>query len=1708
MAELTRIAIDGADYQIALPDKETDYIQGKIAKEGAPYEAEMLKDMTSRLHGDDLVLDVGANIGNHTLYLAAVVGCRVLAFEPNMHLCRALEESIEVNALSKRVKLYCVGVGSDPGKARFSHLDQANLGAQSIEVAKDGDIDVIRLDDLEWDEAVRAIKVDVEGMEMAVLHGAERLIRRDHPYLYVECQSYEQYREVQTWLKRFGYGYIDTFNATPTHLFVHLDSVDEDRRLEHIVEKIQALEYSLKPELLMAKRNLHGANIKYRKASENILILKEKLDEKKKLLDAREDVIKNQDEKLKGAREKWEMMESDLKEGSHKERAALKEQVDTLKELLERESRVRQEDRAWLVATHEADLKRLEQVGEKLEAAEERLAENSHKVKILLEELVSTKRKSGQLLKFHEEKEKQTIEDYWDVARLETLLEETVRQNNILQHELGEEQKKYESVLLVIEKYKRDATVALKEKSSLELLISEANQKYRNATAHQIPALKAKMAQQEERTRELQQRAVQLNQDLKQAKQQRAEALRSLSELKSSLTFKAGLHFRAASHSFTDALKLPVRLWRLRRQVKSGAGGQPLVNRETTDTTTVNSLPASEALGSRRLNTQVLVDKPAKQVRVACIMDDFTFGSYQPECDLHQLTPEHWAAELEACQPELLFIESAWRGKEQLWGSKVGHNSQELQGIVAWCRERYIPTIFWNKEDPVHFETFLNTARLFDFVFTTDIDCIHRYKAALGHERVYFLPFACQPAVHNPIEKYERKDAFCFAGAYYVRYPERTRDLESFVQELPSLRPLEIYDRNYGKSDPNYQFPDAYQPHIVGTLPFEEIGKAYKGYRYAINLNSIKQSQTMFARRVYELLGSNTLTVSNFSRGVRLMFGDLVVTSDSGAEVRRRLEQLEEEGSIDRLRLAGVRKVMREHTYAKRFAYVLSKVSGREVSVPLPSFKVLATASTVQDVALLVAHVERQTGVEVSLTVVLRRGVSMAQAEATVASAACRVELLPAKALRRKQLSDLAGEASWIAGMLPQDYYGGHYLLDIALATRYSDAQVIGKAAYHSWQHGECELHDADESYRPANHLMARRAAITVSAAELIRADKWLAGTGSWSYGIPGQLAIDAYSYCENGAEGDIDRVIKAVDDIQINVGTSVKDLVGLAESVAPMESSSNGVPYLDGRELVHLLSGKSFTLLTGHEPREDDGQGDGPVKLTRNKALTFSLQGSVLEIGSELPDGKHEYVYAAKDIDCKVLTERLKDAEPGAIPLYMEVDPGLNLSLVVLFLDANKQRIGHVIEQPNRNKLVVLPEGTAFVRFGLRIYAGGNARIKRLLLGHLDLEPENILGQSDVLLLTNHYPSYDDLYRNGFVHSRVKAYKERGVEVDVFRFRKDQAVSWHEFQDVDVITGSPTGLRRMLESGKYRHVLVHFLDADMWEVLGDFIDEINVTVWVHGAEIQPWWRREYNYIDENDLELAKAQSAKRLGFWQELLNPMPERLSLVFVSHYFAEEVMADVGLKLPENQYRIIHNPVDTELFSYIEKPPEQRKKILSIRPYASRKYANDLSVKAVIELSKEPFFNELEFLFIGDGVLFDETLLPLRKFPNVVIERGFLSQFEIAKLHKEFGVFLCPTRMDAQGVSKDEAMASGLVVVTNGVTAIPEFVDSKCGILAAAENYSEIFSGLKMLYLDPSLFGELSNAAYKRANSQVSKEKVVVEELKIFEVPDGTV
>ena len=202
-----------------------------------------------------------------------------------------------------------------------------------------------------------------------------------------------------------------------------------------------------------------------------------------------------------------------------------------------------------------------------------------------------------------------------------------------------------------------------------------------------------------------------------------------------------------------------------------------------------------------------------------------------------------------------------------------------------------------------------------------------------------------------------------------------------------------------------------------------------------------------------------------------------------------------------------------------------------------------------------------------------------------------------------------------------------------------------------------------------------------------------------------------------------------------------------------------------------------------------------------------------------------------------------------------------------------------------------------------------------------------------------------------------------------------------------------------------------------------------------------------------------------------------------------------------MADDKYSIINNPIDIKLFEYHEKAVEQRYKILSIRPFASRVYANDLTVKCILELTKRKDFDKFDFTIVGAGPLFEETVLPLRKFANVRIVNDFLRRGEIVEYHKKNGIFLVPSRQDTQGVSRDEAMSSGLVPVTNSVAAIPEFIDETCGMLSPEEDYGDMAQQIGRIVDDPNLFLSVSRAAAERVRRQTASDVIVNKELALI-------
>jgi glycosyltransferase involved in cell wall biosynthesis len=650
------------------------------------------------------------------------------------------------------------------------------------------------------------------------------------------------------------------------------------------------------------------------------------------------------------------------------------------------------------------------------------------------------------------------------------------------------------------------------------------------------------------------------------------------------------------------------------------------------------------------------------------------------------------------------------------------------------------------------------------------------------------------------------------------------------------------------------------------------------------------------------------------------------------------------------------------------------------------------------------------------------------------------------------------------------DWYGPTYLLDLVLAAGYSDADVIGKGAPAVLVDGVVRRADRDAAYRPCEGLTPRRALITAEAARRTSASTLL-NDETQALAAMRQFSIDDFDYCRDGAGAPEYARTELVGSTELDTGRSTVELYRLVAESAATSTLDPEAPMVAPSALADVITSAAVTVTsTGQEVRYTSTLAPAAVQLVW-------VEGRV-PVSQIWPDG-----VAHAHLDCQ-----------GT----------LHLMFALRFFDASGAVVKSFTEPAGKLVEIEIPEGAVKVAFAIRVQGPGTSTIVSLALSHATPDPIVVGSRRDALLITDHYPSYDNLYRNGFIHTRVRHYREHGIDLDVFRPRQGMALTYHEFDSTEVASGSLKVLQQTIEAGDYRTILVHFLNEEVWEALRPFRATHRIVVWVHGAEIQPWWRRSWT-VAANDEGRVKEQSERRLRFWREVLDDLPEQTTLVFVSQYFADQVEVDLERRIPLDNLRIIHNPVDCSLFAYHPKPAELRKKILSIRPYASATYANELSVQAVLELSKEPWFPELEFCFVGDGVLFEETLAPLREFPNVTIRQEFLKHDEIAALHREYGVFLVPTRSDTHGVSRDEAMASGLVPVTTHIAAVPEFISPEEGFLAQPEDHVGLAEAIAQMYAEPETFLRKSQAAAARVRRQASADVTIPAEVALIRGDD---
>lgn len=453
-------------------------------------------------------------------------------------------------------------------------------------------------------------------------------------------------------------------------------------------------------------------------------------------------------------------------------------------------------------------------------------------------------------------------------------------------------------------------------------------------------------------------------------------------------------------------------------------------------------------------------------VTAGVILDEFSASAFSPEWNSITLSRRRWKEQIRGI--DLLFVESAWNGNSGEWQYQLTGASgvkADFRALVEACRASSVPTVFWNKEDPPHFEDFIEAASLFDVVFTSDSRLVPTYRERLGHDRVHVMSFAAQPALHNPARPAgpRAEEGTAFAGMYFAhKYPERREQMDWLLGGAADAAAkdgerFDVYSRFSG-GDERYQFPDELAHHVVGSLPYPQMLSAYADYKAFLNVNSVVDSPSMCARRVFEITACGTPVVSAPSDALEEFFpADEVFQPRSRREAELILRALHRSPELrDRAVHLGQRRIWREHTYAHRVADILA-AAGIEHANPHPStVSALAVTNRPHQLRHLLESIAAQDEVDVQ-TVLVTHGFTPAPNELADLRRAIGIDedrLIHRPADSSLALGDClslaldAADGDVVAKMDDDDLYGPHYLADQLAALRYSGASLVGKQAH------------------------------------------------------------------------------------------------------------------------------------------------------------------------------------------------------------------------------------------------------------------------------------------------------------------------------------------------------------------------------------------------------------------------------------------------------------------------------------------------------------------------------------------------------------------------------------------------------------------------------------------------------------------------------------
>ena len=248
------------------------------------------------------------------------------------------------------------------------------------------------------------------------------------------------------------------------------------------------------------------------------------------------------------------------------------------------------------------------------------------------------------------------------------------------------------------------------------------------------------------------------------------------------------------------------------------------------------------------------------------------------------------------------------------------------------------------------------------------------------------------------------------------------------------------------------------------------------------------------------------------------------------------------------------------------------------------------------------------------------------------------------------------------------------------------------------------------------------------------------------------------------------------------------------------------------------------------------------------------------------------------------------------------------------------------------------------------------------------------------ILIVVQCYVTEKMRYANGFVHARVKEYKQNQIESEVFVLQKKNGKDYN-IDGINVMVGNRRRLEKYIEDNKkITSICFHFFNPYMSKVINQIERKIPIFIFVHGNEALHWYQRIFPDRLRGVIRILKFVKYMIVNTYsifkiKRFFHRTNKKIEIVCVSEWMKDVTVKNWNLDTQKYKIHIIPNVVNEKLFKYEEKNPNMRYNILMIRNFNSGKYALDIAMKTIIKLSKYPDCKKFNIRIFGDGWLYEK-------------------------------------------------------------------------------------------------------------------------------------